>query len=171
MSSAPIVFTWDGDAMVPLKRFHNIANAEFVVGEFYRCEVLEERSIASHRHYFASLKQAWLNLPEDQGERFLTEEHLRKFALIKCGYADQRQQVCSSHAEALRFAAFVKPMDTYAVVTVDGCVVTVWTAQSQSLKAMKAKKFQKSKQDVLDYVAGLLGVEPDQLSANARTAA
>jgi len=38
--------------------------------------------------------------------------------------------------EAQRIAAFIKPMDTYAMVIVNECVVTVYTAKSQSLKAM-----------------------------------
>lgn len=159
MNAPVIVFQWDGEAMRPLRRFHNVCNAEYVVGEFYRCEVLEERSVVSHRHYFATLHDYWLNLPEQQAERFPTEEHLRKYALIKCGYADQRQQVCASHAEALRFAAFIRPIDTYALVTVTEAVVTIWTAQSQSTKAMGRKPFQESKTAVLDWCASLLGID------------
>lgn len=163
--SAPLVFQWNGEGMVPLKRFHNIANAEFVVGEFYRCEVVEERSLISHRHFFASVHEYWLNLPEHLAHQFPTDEHLRKFALIKSGYADQRQIVCASKAEAQRLRAFVAPMDSYAVVTAQEAVVTVWTAQSQAMKAMGRKLFQKSKDDVLGFCEALVGARIPETEA------
>ena len=171
MSAGPILFQWTGDAMEPARRSHNICNATFVVGQFYRLEEILDRFAKSHNHYFADLSESWKNLPEDMAERFPTSEHLRKFALIKCGFADQRQIVCSSKAEAQRIAAFVKPMDEYAIVTVRDAVVTVWTAHSQSMRAMGKKVFQESKTAVLEYVAGLIGVSRDDLRENAGMAA
>jgi hypothetical protein len=160
----PIVFRWTGESMEPLPRFHNAANATFVVGEIYRMEAMEERSAVSHRHFFACIHAAWMNIPEHLADRFPTSEALRKFALIKSGYADERSIVCASKAEAQRVAAFVKPMDTYAVVVVKESVVTVFTAKSQSMKAMGRKVFQDSKVAVLEYVADLIGVTPEALA-------
>lgn len=168
--TAPMTFEWNGEAMVPMRRFHNVANAEFVVGQFYNMEAIETRSIASHRHYFAALTEAWLNLPDHLATQFRTSEHLRKFALVKAGYADQRSIVCASKAEAQRVAAFVTPMDDYAVVIVSEAVVTVYTAKSQSLKAMGAKTFAESKDAVLIYVADLIGVAPAELAKRAAAA-
>ena len=157
--------------MQPTARMHNRCNAEFVVGQLYRLDEIHDRSANSHRHFFAELHEAWKNLPEREAERFQTSEHLRKYALIRCGYADHRQIVCASKAEAQRVAAFIKPMDEYAVVTVSEAVVTVYTAQSQSMKAMGRKAFQESKTAVLDYVAALIGVSRDELKQNAGKAA
>lgn len=117
----------------------------------------------SHRHYFATIADAWQNLPRHEAERFQSSEHLRKYALIKCGYADQRQIVCASKAEAQRLRAFVAPMDDYAIVTAVESVVTVFTAKSQSTKAMGRREFNESKQRVLDYVSQILGVSTDDL--------
>lgn len=167
MTSPAIVYSWDGDGMVPLQRFAKIADKQFVVGEQYRMEAVEERSLISHRHYFASLHEDWLNLPEDISDDFPTQEHLRKWALIKCGYANKRSVVCDSKSEALRVAGFVEPMDCYAVVTVEGSVVTVYSAQSQSVKSMGKDNFQKSKTDVLDFVSAMIGVKPSELSTRA----
>lgn len=164
---AALTFEWNGEAMVPMRRFHNLANAEFVVGQYYNMEPIETRSIASHRHYFATLTEAWLNLPEAAASQFRTSEHLRKFALIRTGYADQRSIVCASKAEAQRVAAFVTPMDDYALVLVTEATVTVYTAKSQSLKAMGAKIFAESKDAVLIYVADLIGVAPAELAKRA----
>jgi hypothetical protein len=113
--------------------------------------------------FFVRRDEAWVNLPEHEAERFQTSEHLRKWSLIKCGYADQRQIVCASKAEALRFRAFIVPMDDYAIVTANESVVTVFTAKSQSMKAMGRREFHESKQKVLDYVAALIGVKPEDL--------
>lgn len=172
MSAAPVTYIWTGEAMAPAgPGFARMCDRQFTVGERYRLEQCSERSEASHRHYFASLHDAWLNLPEDLSERFQTSEHLRKFALCKCGYADQRQIVCASKAEAQRVAAFIKPMDEYAIVTASEAVVTVYTAKSQSMRAMGKAEFQKSKDDVLNYVASLIGTTPGTLAQNAGKAA
>lgn len=162
-----IIYDWGGDAMTPLSRFAKVADKQFVVGERYRMKAVEERSLISHRHYFAQLHEDWLNLPEDISADFPTQEHLRKWALIKSGYANKRSVVCDSKSEALRVAGFVEPMDCYAVVTVEGSVVTVYTAQSQSIKSMGKEKFQKSKTDVLDFVSAMIGVKPSDLATRA----
>src|SRR5262245_22191474 len=126
----PMAFSWDGEAMVP--RQPKLADKFYVVGELYRLVVHEERSQAAHGGYFARVCEAHTNLPEQLVERFPTSEHLRKYALIRAGYRDERTIVASSKAEAQRLAAFIRPMDGFAVVLVDGATVTVYTARSQS---------------------------------------
>lgn len=66
----PIPFAWDGFAMVPLASFRKRADAQFVIGERYILVEQNERSMRSHRHYFASVHEGWLNLPEHMAERF-----------------------------------------------------------------------------------------------------
>src|SRR5690606_27888578 len=127
-----------------------------------------DRSEASHNHYFASIANAWNTLPDHLLAEYPTAEHLRKKMLVKCGYADERSIVCASKAEAERIAAFIKPMDEYAVVIHREAVVKVFTAQSQSMKAMGKREFQESKESVLAAIDNLLGVEP---GATARAAA
>lgn len=161
----PIKFRWDGEAMAPLDP--RAADREYAIGETYPLVVYEGRSQASHDHFFAALHDAWLNLPEAATERFPTKDHLRKYALIKTGYRDERSLACSSKAEALRVAAFVRPQDDFAVVIVSGSLVTVYTAKSQSKKAMGKAVFQQSKDAVLTYVAGLIGATPEQLGRAA----
>lgn len=153
-----ILATWDGDNFVPHGRYKKQCDEENVVGEVYTLDVVLGRSGNSHRHFFAQVHDLWLTLPEGVADRFPSSEHLRKWALIKAGYADERSIVCSTPAEASRVAAFVRPIDTYAVVTVSDYVVRVFTAKSQSYRAMGAKDFQSSKTAVLDVVADLLGV-------------
>lgn len=169
--TSPVLYQWSGEAMVPLRRFDNYVNAEFVVGELYRLEAVEPHSERSRNHFFASLNEAWANLPEAISDQFPTMQHLRKRGLIKTGYYDSTSVVCASHAEALRVAAWARPIDEFAVVVVRECTVINYRAKSQKRSAMGAKEFQKSKQDVLAYAWGLVGVDPETGTANAGRAA
>lgn len=165
----PIAFQWDGESMIPLNP--RLADRYYVVGETYRLEPREDRSQVSHNHYFASIHEAWQHLSDDLTERHPTAEHLRKWALIKAGYCDTRSVVCASKAEAQRFAAFIKPLDDFAVVVANECVVTVYTAKSQSLRAQGKKDFQRVKDRVLDIVSAMIGVGADDLKKNVGKAA
>jgi hypothetical protein len=93
----------------------------------------------------------------------MSPEHLRKYALVKAGYHDKRSIVCSSRAEALRLASFIRPMDDFAVIGTNGPVVTVLTAKSQSMKAMGRKEFQASKDAVLNVLAEMIGTTREAL--------
>lgn len=161
----PMWMEWDGEAMRPLNA--RAADRQYVIGERYHLEHREDRSAASHAHYFAALAEAHINLPDEMTERLPTPDHLRRFALIRTGYRDERSIVCSSKAEAQRLSAFVKPMDEFAIVTVTEATVTVWTAKSQSYRAMGKAEFQKSKDAVLGYLADLIGVTPEALTRAA----
>ncbi|NEU15067.1 hypothetical protein G3T14_23820 [Methylobacterium sp. BTF04] len=168
----PLPWHWNGEALVPENRhWARRADALFVVGQVYLLVEHQDRSSNSHRHFFAEVKEAWKNLPEHLSEAYPTPDALRKFALIKAGFCDAHPFVCASRAEALRFAAYLKPVDTYAVVTVKEAVVTRYTAQSQSLKAMGKDDFQRSKSAVLEIVAEMVGVSSAELAENARRAA
>ena len=162
-------FIYDGESMVPV--VPKQADEHYVVGERYYLTPHEERSWKSHGHYFASINESFKNLPETWAERFATPEHLRKWALIKAGYRDERSTVCASKAEAERVAAFIRPMDDFAVVTVSEAVVVVYTAKSQSMRAMGKAEFQQSKDKVLDVIAGMIEVTPQTLKQNADQAA
>lgn len=157
----PIAFNWDGEAMVPVHP--RLADKEYVVGERYMLAPFEPRSVASHNHEFAWLQAAWENLPEELAEQFPTPTHLRRYALIRAGYSDSHSLVCASKAEALRLAAFIRPMDEFAIVTVNGCVVNRFTAKSQSKRAMGKQVFQDSKTKIMEIVAQMIGVAPEQL--------
>lgn len=160
--SINIIYEWTGEAMVPLQRFHNLANAEFIVHERYRCEVQEDRSWVSHKHQFAWLHDAWLSLPEDVAGRFLNEDQLRKHALIAGGFCDSTTVPCATRAEAERWYKHLRSREPDTVVSIKGTVLVQFTAWSQSRRAMDAKTFQRSKQAVLDYVDDLLGIEREK---------
>ncbi|UXN64451.1 hypothetical protein N8E89_00755 [Phyllobacterium sp. A18/5-2] len=161
MQTLPILFQYEGDGVFqPAGSFHaRSADKQYVVGELYKLIEHHDRSDNTHRHYFASVKNGFDNLHDSMLGEYPTAEHLRKKALIRTGYRDERSIVCASKAEAERVAAFIRPMDDYCVVVPLNCVVHVLTAKSQSMKAMGATEFQKSKEAVLNFIDDLLGVE------------
>lgn len=164
---APILCIWTAagvrpgqHALVPWGAIWGKRAAEqFVAGEHYQVATIEERSINSHNHFFAALNDLYGNLPESIADSFSSVEHLRKRALIATGWRDERSIVCASKAEAQRVAAFVRPMDDFAAVSVHESAVVVWTAKSQSMRAMGKETFQRSKDDVLNWAAALIGTE------------
>jgi hypothetical protein len=171
MTLPPLICEWNGDAFVPRAHLKTHCDEELTVHELYRLEIREERSQASHNHYHAAIHEVWLNLPEDKAARWPSPDHLRKWALIKAGYRDERSIVASSKAEAQRIAAFVRPIDTYAVVLVKDACVLVYTARSQKYRAMGKKDFEASKAAVLDVIAQEIGMSVEDLGRNAGKAA
>lgn len=165
----PLSFQWSGEAMIPLAP--KLADKHLVVGQNYRMEIREETSSASRGHFFAALNEAHKNLPDEYLDRYPTVEHLRKWCLIKAGFRDERSIACASPEQATEVAAFVKPLDSYAVVVVRESTVYVLTAKTQSARAMNKAEFQKSKQAVLDIVSQLIGTDAATLRTNAAAAA
>jgi hypothetical protein len=128
----------------------------------------EQRSRESHNHYMAAVNEAWLNLPDKLAARFTSAEMLRKYALCRAGYCNAKSLICPSVVEAIRVAAFIRPMDEFSIVYPEGQTVWVFTARSQSFKAMGKDEFQRSKDAVLSFIAGLLGATPEELKESIK---
>lgn len=168
---SPLSFTWQGDGFTPLPRCQAECDRRYIVGRIYRLMEWEDRSPASHSHQFAWLHEAWANLPEDLRDLYPTAEHLRKRALIQAGFYDEEIIDTGSATAALRVGAFVHKSDEFAVVILRGPLVIVRSAKSQSHRSMDRATFQRSKDAVLEIVAGLIGVTPAELQANTGKAA
>jgi hypothetical protein len=160
-------FRWNAEqsVMVPLRKAY--ADRTFVDGEEYRLGIIEERSAASHSHFFAALNDAWMNLNEEDSIRFPSVDILRSHALIKTGFSQSQEYICNSKAEAVRLASFLQRLDDYSVVVVSGSAVQRMVARSQAYRSMGKAEFEASKQAVLDYVAGMIGVTTKSLKENA----
>lgn len=162
----PATFTWEGDVLRPASPFMaRLADRQMVIGETYMLVEHHDRSMNSHRHYFAMVHEGWQNLPEAYADApwAQSSEHLRAYALIKTGYCDSHSLVCTNKAEAQRVAAFVRPTTPYGLVLVKDAVVTRYEAKSQAVKAMGRKDFQASKDAVLNFIEDLIGVEREAL--------
>ena len=171
-----IVYEWDGEAMVPLPRHMAQANEDFVVGYRYVLEAFtpqDQRSRRQHGFYFVQVNEYWQNLPE----RFHNQpwaasaEFLRHKALIDTGHFNVRTYHCKTNAEALRWVALL-PMPVnekgealYHERSVDSTVLVERTPKSQAYRTMKKAEFQKSSNDVLEFLSELVKAEVGEVAA------
>jgi hypothetical protein len=158
-----LALAWDGEAFWPLSADRALAKQTYGQGEIVAFAEAKHRSSPSQRHYFACLREAWVNLPEAYAKRFPTEEHLRKWALIHTGFCQARSVVCRTRAEARSIAAIIRSKDAYAVVSIEGRTIWHLTARSQSIEAMDHKTFQASKRAVLELLSDIIRIEPADL--------
>mgnify|MGYP000028188545 CR=1 FL=1 len=170
MKVEPCAFIWDGGAMIPLDRYRGLASRQFRPGTEYALIPHRERSDKAHGLYFKAVELAWKNLPEEYTGRFPTSEHLRKWALIKEGYADEHAMICDNESKAQATASLCRALDGYAVIRVNGPICTVWTAKSQSRHAMGHEAFNESMNKVLEHIADMLGISSQQLTEEAKSA-
>lgn len=112
-----------------------------------------------------------MNLREEDAQRFLNPDILRKHALIKAGFCDVTATVCKFKTEAQRMAAALQAQaamqDDYVIVTVHGKVVTSYRAKSQDMRSMDKPTFQAAKDAVLAILADMIGVEISDLARHA----
>lgn len=168
---SPIIYVWDGTSMVPLPKFERKCNEQFVVGYKYLLEEIHERSVKSHNHAFGWLTESWRQLPEEYIDLYPSPEHLRKRALIAAGYYNETIVDAGTKEGAFQFAATLRARDDFAMVSVSDTIVVIRDAKSQSRRSMKKKEFQESKTKIMDIIADLIGVTPEQLLENAGQAA
>lgn len=185
MKIVPVIFDWmeveiiDPDsgearttmAMVPQRRFDNLAKAQYSTEHDYPLIPSETRSKASHGHYFASLKESWLNLPHTLDWLCVSPEHLRQWCLIETGWCEQEQFEFKNASAAKRFAVFYSKRVPFCRYWLNGRFLTIKNAVSQDYASMDKATFESSKRDVLDMCSALLGVKPAELKKNAGRAA
>ena len=167
MKMRPAVFTWSGTAMVPQARFLPLCAKQYAVGETYPLMPVEDRSMASHNQYFAAISDGWHNLPETVAVRWPSEEHLRKWCLVQCGFFEEKEFEFETAEKAKTFATFYRKVDDYARIFAHDKKVIIRFAKSQSMAAMGKEQFQKSKQAVLDLIESIVDVEKGTLEREA----
>jgi hypothetical protein len=131
----------------------------------------DEKTENFRRAYFAMVREAWRNLPERIADRFPDHGRLRKWALIKAGYANEQDLVCESVADALRFTNYLTKVQPHSVVTCKANVIKIWTAKSQRRGAMNPEEFKDSANAVLDLLSEIIGIKVRELRRNAGKAA
>lgn len=110
--------------------------------------------------YFAILRKCWENLPEDQAERFPSWEHLRKWCLIRAGWCEM--QILTVGPNVRSIAEAMRKLNRFAVIAVNGEVITVFTAKSQSRKNQPKAQFVETSQKVYDILSKMLGTDVEQ---------
>jgi hypothetical protein len=168
-----MMFHWNDYVMRPLGRDLQAARKRFKAGYIYWLTEEPPRTEASHRHYFAAVNEAWNSLPERFRDEWwaVSAEHLRKYALIMTGHCKTTSIACKNANLALYAMLEFRERDHYSMVSCDNYTVHWSTALSQDERHMKKKAFEKSKQDVLDYLAQLIGVPTMELIEAGKQAA
>lgn len=149
------------------ERWTKKADEFYGAGEVIRLAPHEDRSGRSHNHYFACVAEAHANLPDDMAINFPTEDHLRKYALIRTGYCTTNVLVLNTPEEARKAAVFMRTFEQFGVIKLSGCSVMRFTPHSQSKRAMNKETFARSKTDVLAFLATLIGSTVEDLRANS----
>jgi hypothetical protein len=163
----PVVFVWSGEHMVPLPRFKRLCDQQFAINEEYPLVIVENRSMASHNHYFAALHEGYMNLAEEYAQEFVNEDHLRSWCLCKAGFCTTEIQVFDTPADARKFRMTFKRHAPLAIIKVEGNIVTIYEPESQSITSMKKERFEASKVAVLDLVASMARTTAAELKKNA----
>ena len=171
MDKHEISCVWTGEVFEPRSKAQlDKVEEAFGAGEIVVVTVEAERSWRSHKHQFASIRDLWANLPESMSEMPYAKsaECLRKHALIATGYSDCQTIDAGSKAAAERVGAYLGQLATkahgYAIVQVSGSVVRCYTPYSQSVRAMGAEMFTRSKQDILEWIEGLIGAHRGEVA-------
>lgn len=168
MIDSLIMFEWDGRAMVPVRRQAARADRAFVIGYRYLLEAYtpeEQRSRKQHARYFATVTEYWQNLPEFMHMEAwaASAELLRHRALIETGWFNAQEYHCGTNEEALRWMSQLphpvneKGERVFYQRSAAGTVLVQRTPKSQAYRMMKKAEFQKSSQDVLDFLEALIG--------------
>ena len=163
---------WQGGVLYPVGHYAMQAAQEAMSeGDVVLVEIDHPRTMQTHKHEFAVIRDAWHHLPETVlGMPWAaTPETLRKHALIVTGYCHSSATDCGTKAAALRVAAILQAEATrahgYAIVQAQGPVVTLFAPESQSFRAMGKTRFQESKTAVLNWIADQIGVRPEEFAA------
>lgn len=171
-TAPPILCIVQDGKLVPSRPAMQLRFAKFYrEGAEYEIVEHHARSRRSHNHLFACVEESFRNLPEVYAQEFDNPEHLRKWALIRTGFCKRDELVCDTPEAAERTAGFMRGVDDYAVIQVDGNVVRRFVAKSQSERAMDKAEFQASKDAVLDFLSTIIGTTREALERNAGKAA
>jgi hypothetical protein len=159
MTDTTIRCRWAGGVLSPVGNYAMARACDLMAeGDSVFVTIEHPRSDATHKHQFATIKDAWETLPESLQDApwAATPETLRKHALCVTGFCNSYVIDCGSKAAAERVAGPLRAAEVgrhgYAIVSVRGPVVAVWTPQSQSARAMGGKEFQRSKEAVLNWI-------------------
>jgi hypothetical protein len=152
----------------PHARWEKTCRDTFTVGDSYVMSISEPHDAKTRAAYFATVNDVFDNLPEAMARQFVDATTLRKHALIETGWAIETLFVGRSKAEAQRHAAWQTWVDRqtgdYSISTVvGGKTVRTWRAKSQKVHEMRWKDFCRSVDDVLEYLAKMIHVDPADL--------
>lgn len=163
----PVQWDDEREVLVPLRNFVRQLKKMLRHGQKLFIERIELRSMKAHNRFFAELARRWNSMPQHITKHFINQTHLRKHALIRCGWVEEMKPIaCGTPEAAVMGAVCAKTAAAYAMVAINGPVVTIYTARSMATsgdRCMKPKEFYQAAKDVLDFCDGLLGIAKNEI--------
>ena len=139
------------------------------------------RSAPQLRRFFAMLRAMFSHWPETSGFQPESEEHLRKFILIKAGYRETtdipvtfaEDQPGLTKLTALSIEAALKAAGAYAFIRPhpDGGLVRVFKAKSMAFDKIGQAEFNALNDAVETAYAQETGLDPEQVLKQTEQAA
>lgn len=164
----PVMFEWTAEGvMAPLPRFKRLCDRQYAVHEQYALAPVDNISDSSRRGFFGAIRETWRNLPEDDN-RFPSEEHLRKRALVGAGWAAHSQYVLDTPTDAKKLAVILRRHDEYAVIRVSGNTLDVWVAKSIGGGQITPEEWKQVKPRALDWAAAQIHVRRTELEKHSK---
>jgi hypothetical protein len=121
-----------------------------------------EHSDKARARFFAIIADAYLNMPAQWKPLIGSKEHLRKWVLCQVGHCDTTATDCGSKAAAERIAALIRHVDTFAVVTVNGAIVTTSIARSIRKRVCPKAMFMPITEKAYAYLNEMMGYDVER---------
>lgn len=128
-----------------------------------------DHSDPARRRFFAIIREVWQTLPDDVAKHYASSEHLRKAALIHCGWCESITIAAGSKTAALEIAAKLPQLDRYAIARPQGSIVEIFTARSIAKRACPKAQFMPLSEKVYTWLSQLVGSDVEA-SIDARKA-
>lgn len=180
MPLRPVMFRWkEADicveggevrrvpVMVPHQRFAQLCKRQYTFGEDYALGPVEGVPSRSRAHFFAAVRDAWDNLPEEN-RRWPTAEHFRKWLLVQVGWRNESTHPLETVKDAQAMAVALRADDEFAVIVRKGSTVWFATAKSIATNAIKKDEWGPVKEAALDLAASLARTTRPELERHSR---
>lgn len=116
----------------------------------------------SRRYFFAAIRDVHANLRADLRDRWPNAEIMRKHGLIAVGYCDAMTVTCGSKSSAPGIANAFRLKDQYCLASVQGDVVTIFTARSMARRALQKPQFIALADRLFDWLYQQTGIDVNQ---------
>jgi hypothetical protein len=156
------VMRFTGNGFRPVSNSGQVRlETEFKPDQIYSLVQAHDVTRRARGFYHHCLMEAWRNLPEIMRDELPSKDHLRKFCLIKAGHCTVRKDIYFNAAAAEIAAAHFKEEDSYCIVVVNGNIVTIYRAKSET--TLKGRAWRELKERVLQEASVLIGVDVTSL--------
>ena len=125
------------------------------------------RSLDQHRRYFALIKAAFDQWPEEHEHQFASPEELRKWLQMKAGHREVGASIpltgIQKERAKLLAEAAIRASGSYAVPVIHGNTLVVFRPKSIAFESLDHKAACTLFDEVAAFIEDAIGVPADQL--------